>query len=473
MRSKLIQAIFITVLAIAVAILPTGHAPQEDDKYTKAVKLINSTITGDNQFKHKAWEATAYFVDTFGPRLWGSTNLEKSLEYLKDLMTQEGFEKVNLDEYQMAKTWTRGKEKMTLYSPRPYPTIIPMIGLGRSVGGNVTGEVMIITDWDDLEAKSAFVKGKIILFNPIWVDYETNAKYRTQGPTKAAKYGAIACIIKSVAPMSWETVHTGATYYDDGVPQIPAAAISLESAEMFRRMIDRQQKVVVNIYMEAKYEDGGKSHNIIGQITGTDYPNEIILLGGHLDSWDVGPQTGANDDAGGFFTCYEAIRFLIKNNLKPKRTIRLIGWTGEEFGDDIRGATDYIKQHKDELKDHLLAFENDEGTKDLYGWGFTGGFKGYHMVNNVARLFLDAIKAKLVKYNDGESVDTRPLYKEHGIPMMRNLVNDTDSRYYFTYHHSAADTMNIIDPDDMDRNVIGTASMFYILADVNWRLPRD
>jgi carboxypeptidase Q len=473
MNTKTIFIIIYLSCPLIYSLLPLRPQPKTD-KFTTIVKLINSTVTNDEDYINKAWETTAYYVDTFGPRLWGSTNLEKSLEYLKDLLQQEGFENVKLEEYQMQQRWIRGKEKMTLYSPRPFATNIPMIGLGRSVGGNVTGEVVVISDWEDLNTKASSVNGKIVLFNPIWTNYTSTVSFRTAGPSEAAKYGAIACLVRSVSPVSFETVHAGSTYYNENYPKIPAAAISHETADMFKRMIDREQKVVINLYMEAGYEKGGKSHNIIGQITGSEKPNEILLLGGHLDSWDVGPQTGANDDAGGFFTCYEAIRVLIKNGLRPKRTIRLIGWTGEEFGDDVRGATEYIRQHEEELKDHLVAFENDLGTADLLGWGFTGGSKGYQLVANVARLFLNDINASKVSINDGEGNDTEPLFEKYKIPMMRNINVDTpDMQYYFTTHHTAADTMNVIDPQAMDRNVIGTASIFYILADVPWRLPKD
>jgi carboxypeptidase Q len=445
-----------------------------DDKYKDLVKFINDSITNDPNYKHYAWEQTATFVDTFGPRLWGSEALELSLDYMKELLIREGFDNVKLEEFKMKRKWIRGNEKMTMLSPRPVPSNIPMIGLGLSVGGDITGEVVMISDWKELEAKAGEINGKIVFYNEKWVNYSNTVGYRTAGASKAAKYGAIGCVVRSVGPASAETPHTGTVNYDEKYPKIPAAAISLETADMFSRMIARGQTIKLHIQMEAKFEEGTMTKNIVGEITGSQYPNEILLLGGHIDSWDAGPQTGANDDAGGFMTCFAAIRFLIKNNLRPKRTIRFIAWSGEEMGEEVRGATAYLKAHENELENHVVVFENDEGTNDLSGFGFTGGYNGFHIVDQLAKLYLQDIKADMVQFGGGHGADIQPLYSAKQIPMMSNINSEAPNyEYYFTYHHTAADSMNIINPDFMDRNVIGTAAMFYLIADLPERLPKD
>jgi carboxypeptidase Q len=283
-----------------------------DDKYSDAVKLIKDTITNNPGYKHYAWEQTALFVDIFGSRLWGSDNLELSIQYMKDLLIKESFENVRLEEFKMERKWTRGAEKMTLLSPRPVPANIPMIGLGLSVGGDITAEIVMIHDWDELEARAGEVTAKIVFFNEKWVNYGTTVDYRANGASRAAKYGAVGVIIRSVTPVSYETPHTGMLRYDETYPKIPACAVSLETADMFARMISRGSKVEVRIQMEAKFEEGTVSRNVIGEIIGSEFPNQVLLLGGHIDSWDVGPQTGANDDAGGFMTCFAAVRFLLK-----------------------------------------------------------------------------------------------------------------------------------------------------------------
>lgn len=449
---------------------------EKTDKYTWTLNFLNSTINNHVDFKHNAYNATAYLVDTFGPRLLGSPNLELSLEYLKNLLVIEGFQNVKLEKFDLKQRWVRGKEKLTLLDPRPFPSTIPMIGLGKSVGGNVTAELILMHSFEELEEKgnAGELKNKIAFFNFNWTNYGENKKFRTNAPSLAAKHGAVGCIIRSVASKSIENPHTGAVQYDKNFTRIPAAAVSIETADMFERMIRRNQTVRVNLYMEAKFEEGNfQSGNLIGELTGSKFPNEIILLGGHIDSWDVGPQTGANDDAGGVMVCYEAIRVLIKSGLRPLRTLRFIAWTGEEFGDELRGATYYPQVHKEEMENHILAFESDLGTTDLFGFGYTGGAKGFNLVKMVADIFFKDFGMHTMERN-GVMADTRPLNKNHNIPVMKNLVKDTkDNQYYFTYHHSAGDSMNVLNPDFMDRNVFGIAGMMYIIADVPWKLPKD
>jgi carboxypeptidase Q len=453
-----------------------------DDKYTLAMKIINETISFDTRFKHQAWESTAYLVDTFGPRLFGSQNLDMAIEFMYRKLQMEGFENVRLDKVEYKRKWIRGDEHLFLLSPRPGKTKIPMTGLGKTEGGNVTAEVVLIETFEELdrEGKLGNLKGKIVFLNPVWTTYKETKKYRKHGPALSSKFGAVGVVLRSITPHSLETVHTGGISEDNldskNIKNIPAAAISLETADMFKRMIKRGQKVVLNLYMEAKWEHGSfTSHNLIGEIRGSKFPDEIIIVGGHMDSWDNGPQTGALDDGAGMMVCYEAVRLLIQKGLKPLRTIRFIGWTGEEFGKgDSRGADNYAHFHQSEMEKHIVAFESDMGTMDVYGFGFTGGNKGYNLVKMISQIFFKGMKADLLRRNDGFSSDINPIYRKHKVPIMRTLNVDTkEMENYFTYYHSAADSMNILNPDDLDRNVCAIASMFFILADVPWKLPRD
>jgi carboxypeptidase Q len=467
-----LKSTYLCFLILSLSMINTFE--QSGDKYTDLVKFINTTISTDPNYKHYAWNTTAWFVDSFGPRLWGSKNLEASIFFLRDLLINEGFQNVRLDEYQMARNWVRGNEKMTMISPRPFPCNIPMIGLGNSVGGDIFGQIVEIRSWEELEEKKDEIKGKIVFYNQKWAGYPRTVEYRTKGASKAAMYGAIASVVRSIAPVSSETPHAGTMHYDEAYPKIPAMAVSLETADMWSRMLERGEKVTLEIHMDAHYEEGSKTRNVIGELIGNEYPDEIVLMGGHIDSWDVGPQTGANDDAGGFMTCFAAIRFLIKNNLKPKRTLRFIAWSGEEFGEPIRGATNYPLVHEMEMGKHVVAFENDLGTNDLIGWGFTGSDNAFTIVGLLAQGYLNDINAGMVQKGEGDGPDTQNLYDQYKIPMMRNINKDTpDNEYYFRYHHTAADSMNIINPDFMDRNVIGTAAMFYLIADLPEPLPRD
>jgi len=445
----------------------------KDKSYHEIVENIKSVVLNCPEFKSSAYNRVAYLVDTFGPRLWGSEQLKDATIFIRDELTKEGFENIKLEENKQSLHWIRGKERLTLYSPRKYPTNIPMVGLGKSVGGKVKNELVVINSFEELEKRKNEVKDKIVLYNVKWTNYHETVKYR-YGPSKASKYGAKACIVRSISPKSIESPHTGVTYYDENFPKIPAAAISLESADMFQRMSDRGQKIILELEMEAHFEEEVSTHNIIGEIEGSDYPNEIVLLGGHIDSWDVGPQSGANDDAAGFMVCLEAVRLLLKLNLRPKRTIRFIAWSGEEFLDKNSGGPFYVKYHSSQLNDHIIAFESDAGTTDILGWGFSGGKNGFELFSKIHKEYLSKkLDMDKLVYGDGKMVDTTPLF-ESGIPVVRNLIKDTeDSEYYFTYHHSAGDSVSVLSKEDMDKNVISIASMFYIIADIPQRFPRN
>jgi len=432
--------------------------------------LINAFNATNSTFKHSAYNRTSYLVETFGPRLWGSVNLEKAIKHMYNEMVKHNFDNPRLELVPNITNWSRGKEKLTLLSPHPTPTNIPMIGLGLSVGGNVTAEVIVVHTFDELELVKDQVSGKIVLFNEEWTGYGSTVQYRAVGASAAAKHGAVGCLIRSVAPVTYETPHTGSLYYT-GPERIPAAAISIESALMFDHMQQRGQKIIVNLYMEAQYGTEIKnSYNVVGEIRGTTYPEEIIVLGGHIDSWDTGPQTGANDDGAGFMVCFEVVKTLIELNLRPKRTLRFIAWSGEEFGRDNAGSQVYMNTHKDEMKNHILAFESDLGTTRLKGFGFTGTDFARSVVKTIANTYLTRLGCTEI-VEDGESQDVNPLYTNYKVPMMNNYIDHTKNNDdYFAVHHSAADNMSVLDPDTMDDNVKGIASMLFIIADMPWAL---
>lgn len=440
-------------------------------------KIINDTVTNDPNFKGASYNKTAYISDTVGPRLWGSPALELALKMMKDIMVQDGFENVKLEQIDNVPVWKRGAEYLLLRDPRIEPVKIPMIGLGLSVGGNLSNvEVVVVNDFDELD--KAVVTNKIVMLNGKWdKGYFNTVKYRSQGASRAAKKGAVGIIIRSIAPKSLETPHTGRVDYAEGVNKIPACAISLEDSDMLERMAKRNQKIVVDLYMEASFDaQNSTTYNLVGEYAGSEKSDEIVLMGGHLDSWDTGPQTGANDDLSGFYVCYEAVRVLIKNNLRPKRTIRVVGWSGEEMGFPNKGAFEYARIHKNELSKHVVAFESDEGVTQLKGFGFNGSPKAYSIVNIICYIMQYSNDYHKVYYNNGTAVDTTPLYNA-GIPQMINILDDplsqTYNDQYFYYHHSAADTISVLTQSAMDSNVIGIASMFYTIADLPEMLPKN
>ena len=237
-----------------------------------------------------------------------------------------------------------------MYSPRPTPTKLDVIGLGGSVAGDVKADVVVVKDYEELEAKKSMVNGNIVLFNNEWVDYMTSVTYRVDGPSMAAKYGAKAMLVRSVASQSISSVHTGYMEYNLTVSKdkIPCAAITVEDSEMFARMQKRGQKITVHLVLENNFVDKSNSNHVVFEITGSNskLADQIVLAGGHIDSWDTGSQTGANDDGGGFITVFEAFRLLLKSGLRPQRTLRFVAWSGEESGSLRDGAAQYMERHK-------------------------------------------------------------------------------------------------------------------------------
>ena len=446
---------------------------QNQQDYSLVVSAIDSALTSDPSLRHAAYNRAAYLVDTYGTRLWGSDSLDLAIKDLHSQMVEAGFDNPRLEPLLNITHWVRGRERLMLLSPRPIPSEIPMIGLGLSVGGDVTAEVLVLRSFNELEEKKELVKGKIVVFNEDWVNYGVTVDYRVNGPSRVAKYGGLACIIRSVASKSIESPHTGGFSYDPNYPKIPAAAVSIEDAHMVQRMADRGQKIVLSLHMEASFKERTTSANVVGEIKGYKYPHEVVLMGGHVDTWDVGPQTGANDDTAGFMVCFEAVRVLLKLGLRPKRTIRFIAWSGEEMNLPERGAAQYVVAHKNEIDDHIICFESDYGTTRIFGFGFSGGANGLKVINSIADKYLKAINASQIVANDGEMMDTAPLLAL-GVPTVRNEIVDTEDReYYFSFHHSAGDTVDVLDADDMDSNVKAIASLFFIIADMDERFPRD
>ena len=305
-----------------------------------------------------AYRRLATLCDTFGPRHAGSTNLEAALDWLLQEMKKDGLANVH-GEPVMVPPWVRGAESAEMLPPRR--TLLPMLGLGNSVGTppeGITAEVLVVTNFADLHAHAAAAAGKIVLINQPFDGYGKTVRIRRDGAVEAAQAGAVASLIRSVTPVSLNTPHTGAMTYSNGIPKIPHAAITIEDADMMQRMQERGQKITVHLQMSAQTLPDAPSRNVIGEVRGRDLPDEVIIVSGHIDSWDVGQ--GAEDDGGGAMSAWEAVRVIKQLGLRPRRTIRVVLWTDEENGGS--GAKTYEKEHKAELPKHLLAIESDSGA---------------------------------------------------------------------------------------------------------------
>jgi carboxypeptidase Q len=419
-----------------------------------------------------AYRRLALLVDGFGHRMTGSPSLERAIDWILEEMKRDGFENVRKEPVTVL-NWVRGEESAELISPRR--TTLHMLGLGRSIGTSVLGiraPVLVVRSFADLRARAAEARGKIVLFNvPFdttsvpFTAYSRAVVYRAVGADSASAVGAVAMLVRSVTPMSLRSPHTGgmSPYDTTGrIRQIPGAAISVEDAEMLQRMQDRGERIVIRLTMAAKTLPPVRSHNVIAEIRGSERPDEIIVMGGHIDSWDVGQ--GAMDDGGGSVAAWEALRLIKQLGVRPKRTIRVVLWTAEEVG--LLGALAYRDAHRAAVDKHVLAMESDNGVFRPRAITFGGGEGGLATMTRIASLLgeagVDNARA------GGPQADISPLFAL-GVPV---ATIDTDPSRYFWYHHSDGDTIDKLDPVDLARNVAIFAVIANTVANMEGTLPR-
>jgi carboxypeptidase Q len=410
-----------------------------------------------------AWNRIAELTDTFGHRVSGSVALERAIDWTLARMKSDGLENVR-GEPVMVSNWVRGAESAELVTPRRKP--IAMLGLGGSVGtpaAGITAPVVVVSSFDDLKARGGAVKGKIVLFDVPFTEYEATRVYRTGGASAAAKQGAVAMLLRSVASFSMNSPHTGNMRYDSTVTvRIPAAAIAVEDAQLLHRMQNRGVTPTVHLRMSARTLPDAPSRNVVAEIRGREKPDEVVVFGGHIDSWDVGQ--GAMDDAGGVVAAWEAVRLMKALGLRPRRTIRVVGWTDEE--QRTSGGKAYRATHAADVDKHVFALESDNGVFRPSGIAVVGTDSAIAMLRRIAPL-LTRIGADSVSRGDGEA-DIGPLL-EAGVPGAGLQVDQTR---YFWYHHTNADTPDKLDPRDVARCVATMAVYAYVLAEMPETLPR-
>jgi carboxypeptidase Q len=449
------------VLSLALSVAGSsslrGQTPISD-QYRETANRIIAAATADSS----AWNRLAELTDRFGHRLSGSASLERAIDWIIAEMKKDGLQNVRGEQVMVPK-WVRGQESARLISPRETP--LHMIGLGGSVGtpaNGITADVMVVTSFDDLAARAAEARGKIVLFDVPFTTYGATVAYRVGSASAAARAGAVAALIRSVSSGTMQNPHTGTMRYDTTVARIPAAALSVEDAAMLHRMVKRGQKVRVNLRMGARTLPDVPSRNVVAELVGSEKPEEIVVLGGHIDSWDVGQ--GAMDDAGGVVAAWEAVNLIKKLGLRPKRTLRVVAWTNEENGS--RGALGYRDAHRAELDRHVMAMESDNGVFDPRGIGVTAGEGGMEITRDIAKL-LAPVGADSATANGG-GADTGPI-GALGVPTMSPIVDGTR---YFWYHHSSADTMDKLDPKEMAECVALMAVYAFVVADMPGTYPR-
>jgi carboxypeptidase Q len=455
------------VLAAAACVLsgPASEAGRAQTAHswlnayrTDAARLIKAAQSDD-----VAYRRLAELTDTFGARLSGSDNLKRAIDWAVQAMKADGLENVRTEPV-MVTNWVRGRESAEIIDPPQHE--IAMLGLGGSVGtprGGIEADVLTVTSFEELQARSTEARGKIVLLNASFTTYSDTVTLRTSSARVAAQHGAAAVLIRSIGPTGLRTPHTGSVQYVPGQMRIPAAAIAAEDANRIARLTASGRRVRVRLNMEARTERDTESANVIGEIRGRELPDEIVLLGGHIDSWDVG--SGASDDGVGCIVTWDALRLMKVLGLRPRRTVRVVLFTNEENG--FGGAEAYAARYKEAAANHVFALEADSGVFAPAVLGFSGTPAARTMIGQIATL-VSGLGFTSVGPTGG-GADIGPIAEAGDVPTMAYLG---DTAKYFVIHHTAADTIERIAPDEVTRAAAAIAVMSYVVADMPERLPR-
>lgn len=448
---------YVRLVLLAVITFALSFTTRAADQAAAAKTLLTAATTSTN-----AYTRLAYMCDTFGPRFSGSTNLETAIDWILAEMKRDGLSNVRGEPVAIPR-WVRGQESLELLAPRRQS--LPMLGLGGSIATSkdgLTGRIFVVNSFEELARRKIEAVGRIVVFNVPYEDYHKTVAVRTKGAIEAGRAGAIASLVRSITPVSLQTPHTGNMAYDDAVPKIPHAAITIEDAELLQRLQDRGESPILRLKMEATTLPDGFSRNVVAEIPGSEKPDEIVLVSGHIDTWDIGQ--GAQDDGGGCIAAWESARLILKSGLKPRRTIRVVLWTNEENG--VRGAKSYAAQHTNALVKHVAAIESDSGIYQPTGFGLTGSEKAMTVLKGIAPL-LEPVGATQMEFGC-RGTDVLQLLVG-GVPAMHLEV---DRKPYFNYHHTAADTVDKVSPKDLNDCTAALAIMVWSLANSAEPLPR-
>lgn len=456
-------------LFLVPSLLRAGHG---SDSARKPYEDVAMRLFTDALGSGRAYGMLEQLTSTIGARLSGSPQAARSVEWAVRTMKGLGFDSVWLETL-MVPRWVRGPIEEAFVEPSPGRGRIPLsvCALGGSVGtpaGPVTGEVVQVKSFEELRAIGGAARGKIVFFNrpmdprklTTFEAYGGAVDQRGGGAIEAARAGGIAAIVRSMTMRRDDVPHTGAMHYNDSIPKVPVAAISTLDADYLDSLLSAEGKVTVSLSLSCETLPDVEGANVIGEIRGAELPGEVLLVGGHFDSWDKG--TGAHDDGAGSVQAIEALRLIRSAGLRPKRTIRAVLFANEENG--LRGGLDYAGRRRGEEK-HVLAIESDAG-------GFTP--RGFGVSTDPAIIAKDpAIVGKLAAWSylfepigadrisaGGGGADIGPLGRR-GVPCVGLRV---DSHRYFDYHHSDNDTFDKVNDRELHLGAAAMAVLLYVVA---------
>jgi hypothetical protein len=417
-----------------------------------ADKLIDAALADT-----EGYNRLAHLCYRIGARLSGSAALEKAVAWSAEQMKAAGLSNVQVIPVKVPH-WVRGAESARMVAPLDKP--LHMLGLGMSVGtppGGITADVVAVSSFDELaKLGREKIQGRIVVYNQEYRGYGPTRVYRSSGPSRAAEFGAVAALVRSATPLAMQIPHTGEMAYDAAQPKIPAAALSPEDAMMLARLAGEGTPVKVHLEMAAHRLPDADSGDVIGEIPGRDHPEEVVVIGGHLDSWDVGQ--GAQDDGASIMACLQALSLMKKLGLQPRRTIRVAFWVNEENGG--RGGVAYREWVGDRIRNQVAAIEMDGGAEAPLGYGAGVDANSMESLKQIGKL-LERVGAGEITGGGGGS-DIGPLLRD-GVP---GLSERTVGTHYFDWHHTEADTLDKVNPEDFRKNMASLAVMAYVLADM-------
>jgi carboxypeptidase Q len=450
-----------TVAALTLAFATSAFAQSTD---ANATRLIDHILANS-----QAYETLSYLTDNIGPRLSGSKGAALAVDYAEKRFREWGIDVRR--EAVMVPHWVRGEESGRLVSHNDQRIVLT--ALGGSVAtpaAGLTADVIEVTSFDQLAALGRDnIKGKIVFYSgamdmalvengQAFEAYSNAVVFRGIGASRAAEFGAVASVVRSVATASLRTPHTGALRYDEKQPKIPAAAMTTEDAELVHRLLAKGERVRMHLVLTPRMLPDVASSNLIAEIKGSERPDQIVLIGGHLDSWDLG--TGAIDDGSGAVMVMETLRAMKELGIQPKRTIRGVLFMNEENG--LRGGHQYFDNaaKREEVQKHLAVIETDAGAAPPVG--FISTLEGKNLERLAARMqLLDRITPIHFDSSKHTGADTSPL-TDAGIPGFGLVPNP---RHYFDYHHTPADTLDKVDPKALAQNTAALAGLAYAIAE--------
>ena len=437
------------MVTLLLPLVLAGEDPVAEAMKTLYASAANSTV---------AYDRLEELCTVYGHRMVGTERLERAIDWAAETMREDGLavseQAVDVSE------WVRGDERVRMTAPEERE--LRALGLGMNVGGPAKGEVVVLGSLDELETVD--VAGKIVLFDNVWEGYGATVQVRTKGPPAAAAKGAVGVLIRSVTSTSLHTPHTGTTSWGEDVVTVPAAAITVEDAYWIRGLVARGETVTVDMKLGAKLKGRTTSRNVIAEVEGREQPDEVVVVGCHIDSWDVGQ--GAQDDGAGCLIAWEAVRLMKETGLVPRRSVRAVLYTSEENGES--GGNTYLAEA--DVGAHVAAIESDSGN------GRADGFRVQLDLPDAERLAAQGALWELQPALEAIGGDRlRPGYSgadigmlgEAGVPAF-GLGHDTSS--YWPIHHTEADTFDKIVLEDLQHNVGLMAAMAYALAEREDRL---